>query len=82
MSRFKIGKKIYKYAASYKKAFDKTKEGKKIAAKEEKDSIKFIENMADEHILNASYKTSKSFGDEVKTTMGARLTRRGRKKIK
>ena len=52
MSRYQLGKKVYKNAASYLKA-----KLKKSEKKLEADDIKEIEQMADDYILSSSYKT-------------------------
>ena len=65
MSRYQLEKKIFKNAASYLKAKLKKSE-KKIEA----DDIKEIEQMADDYILSASYKTSKKFGSEKVRSKG------------
>ena len=54
MSKYQLGKKVYKNAASYLKS-----EVEKIRKKIEADDIKEIEQMADDYILSSSYKTSK-----------------------
>lgn len=65
MSKYQLGKKVYKNAASYLKAKLKKSE-KKIEA----DDIKEIEQMADDYILSSSYKTSKKFGQEKVRSKG------------
>ena len=65
MSRYQLGNKVYKNAASYLKA-----KLKKLEKKIEADDIKEIEQMADDYILSASYKTSKKFGAEKVRSKG------------
>jgi len=68
MSRYQLGNKTYKYAASYLKA--KMKKNPKLEKKIEDDDIKQFEQMADDYILSSSYKTSKKFGQEKVRSKG------------
>lgn len=65
MSKYILGTKVYKNAASYLKAKLKKSE-KKIEA----DDIKEIENMSNDFILSASYRTSNKFGQEKVRSKG------------
>jgi len=45
-----------------------------------KKELQELENIITDRQISMSYKSSKSFGDEVRKTKGAKLTKKGRQK--